>query len=89
MSRRQCDSPDDCRQKLVFIFIMMLTILFPFIGLLALWRMFDATICWCTHGERDKLSREQRRALKQQLLVEAVLYPVLIITLTVHYSKLE
>lgn len=66
--------------------ILVLTIFFPLIGLLALCGKFDGTIAWYARGERACLTREQRGTLKQQLLVEAFLYPALIIALSVYYS---
>lgn len=65
---------------------MTVTILFPLVGLVALCGRFDSTISWYSHGEINSLTREQRAVLKQQLLVEAVVYPVLITVLAVYYS---
>lgn len=74
------------QQRLIFLAAMVLTIFFPPVGLLALSGRFDSTISWHTHGELHCLTEEQRGTLKQQLLVEMVLYPSLIITLAVYYS---
>lgn len=84
--RRRHRAEDDQPQRLIFIAILVLTIFFPLIGLLALCGKFDGTIAWYARGERACLTREQRGTLKQQLLVEAFLYPALIIALSVYYS---
>ncbi|KAF4967794.1 hypothetical protein FZEAL_10486 [Fusarium zealandicum] len=84
--RRRLAAVEDDGEKMIFMGIMILTLLFPFIGLLALWGKFDSTVSWYTHGEMHSLTKDQRGTLKQQLLVEAVVYPVLIITLSVYYS---
>jgi hypothetical protein len=65
---------------------MTFTIFFPPVGLLALLGKLDSTISWYTHGELHGLTKEQRGTLKQQLFVEMVLYPSLVITLAVYYS---
>ncbi|KAM5355512.1 hypothetical protein ACJ41O_002158 [Fusarium nematophilum] len=85
LRRRLADVEDD-REKMIFMGIMILTLFFPFIGLLALWGKFDSTVSWYTHGEMHSLTKDQRGTLKQQLLVEAVVNPVLIITLSLYYS---
>ncbi|KAF7560921.1 hypothetical protein G7046_g3224 [Stylonectria norvegica] len=84
--RRRLAQEEDQREQMLFLSIMILTLLFPFIGLLALWGKFDSTVSWYTHGEMHSLTAEQRGTLKQQLFVEVVLYPVLIIILAVYYS---
>ena len=71
----------------MFLTVMLLSAFFPFVGLLALLRVFDSTISWYTHGERHCFTRDQRGILKQQLIVEVILYPVLIVALAVFYSK--
>ncbi|KPM34097.1 hypothetical protein AK830_g12473 [Neonectria ditissima] len=86
LSRRRHTVKGDKGERMIFVGIMLLTLFFPFIGLLALWGRFDSAVSWYTHGEMHSLTRKQRRALKQQLLAEAVAYPVLIITLAVYYS---
>ncbi|KAF7541982.1 hypothetical protein G7Z17_g11838 [Cylindrodendrum hubeiense] len=86
LSRRRLADKEDKGEKIIFMGIMVLTFFFPFIGLLALWGKFDSAVSWYTHGEMHSLTKEQRGILKQQLLVEAVVYPVLIITLAVYYS---
>lgn len=85
--RRDMDEIHDRRQRKVFILVLFLAIPFPFIGVLALWRMFDSTVSWYTYGMRHRLTYEQRVMLKYQLAVEVVLYPVLVIVLTVVFSK--
>lgn len=74
------------KQKCIFASIMALSILFPPVGLLALYGKFDAAISWYTHGELDGLNRQQRGHVKTQLLVYAVLYPCILIPLVVYYS---
>lgn len=79
---------DDSRkqQKLIFFGVIVLTIVFPPTGLLALYGRFDNTISWYTHGELHSLTQDQRGILKQQLFTELVVYPSLIVTLAVYYS---
>ncbi|KAG6000632.1 hypothetical protein E4U43_001552 [Claviceps pusilla] len=84
--RRRHHTEDDEPQRRIFLLILVLTIVFPLIGLLALWGRFDGTIAWYARGERGGMTPEQRATLKQQLLVEAFLYPSLIIALSVYYS---
>ncbi|QUC21474.1 uncharacterized protein UV8b_05717 [Ustilaginoidea virens] len=84
--RRNCRLDEDKAQRSIFLAIMVLTIFFPLVGLLALCGNFDGTISWYAKGERGCLTREQRGTLKQQLFVECLLYPGLIIALSVHYS---
>ncbi|GKT98432.1 hypothetical protein FLAG1_06153 [Fusarium langsethiae] len=74
------------RGKRLFIWIMILTLFFPFIGPVVLYGKLNSTISWYTHGETQCLTQDQRGILKQQLVVEAVLYTALIIALSVHYS---
>ncbi|VUC35967.1 unnamed protein product [Clonostachys rosea] len=72
--------------KSFFLTVMVLTIFFPPVGVLALWGVFDTTISWCTHGELSTLTVDQRGTVKQQLIVELILYPILIIALAVSYT---
>lgn len=81
------DNPGDGPRNQVFMGIVILMTFFPFIGLLSLWRFFDSTISWYTHGECHRLTRGQRVWIKYQLIAEVVLYPVLIVALAVFYSK--
>ncbi|KAH7197255.1 uncharacterized protein B0J16DRAFT_278408 [Fusarium flagelliforme] len=74
------------RGKRLFIWIMILTFFFPFIGPVVLYGKLNSTISWYTHGEINCLTKDQRGILKQQLVVEAVVYTALIIALSVHYS---
>ncbi|KAF4965681.1 hypothetical protein FSARC_6547 [Fusarium sarcochroum] len=74
------------RGKRVFMWIMILTLLFPFIGPVVLYGKLNSTISWYTHGEMRCLTKDQHGTLKQQLIVEAVVYPALIIALSVYYS---
>lgn len=87
--RRCCSDAAYSRQKLIFFVVLALTVFFPPAGLLAMYGKFDSTVSWYTHGELHGLTGEQRGTLKQQLLVEMVLYPALIITLAVYYSVHE
>ncbi|KAM4058119.1 hypothetical protein HRG_010927 [Hirsutella rhossiliensis] len=84
--RRGLSADEDKQPRFLFLGIMTVTIFFPLIGLVALCGRFDSTISWYSHGEINSLTREQRAILKQQLLVEAVVYPVLITVLAVYYS---
>lgn len=84
--RRRHVREEDKREKLIFLGIMILTIFFPFIGVLALWGKFDCAVSWYTYGGMASLTKDQRGILKQQLFVEVVVYPVLIIILAVYYS---
>lgn len=86
LSRRRLADKENKGEKMIFVGIMILTLFFPFLGLLALWGKFDSAVSWYTHGEMHSLTKDQRGTLKQQLLVEAVVYPVLIVTLSVYYS---
>ncbi|PHH84071.1 hypothetical protein CDD83_2537 [Cordyceps sp. RAO-2017] len=70
----------------VFVGIVAVTLLFPLVGLVALCGRFDSAISWCSQGQVHSLSTKQRSILKRQLLAEAVVYPVLITMLSVHYS---
>ncbi|CAG9989957.1 unnamed protein product [Clonostachys byssicola] len=80
------DNSSEEKGKKFFLVVMVLTILFPPVGVLALSGVFDSTISWCTHGELSAFTLDQRGTLKQQLIVEAIVYPVLIIALAVAYS---
>ncbi|KAJ4315476.1 hypothetical protein N0V84_008362 [Fusarium piperis] len=84
--RQQPDDAEDHRQKRVFVSIVILTILFPFIGVLAIRNKLDAMIPWATEGEMHTLTKPQRRTLKFLLLALAVLYPALITGLVVYYA---
>ncbi|EWZ90902.1 hypothetical protein FOWG_06687 [Fusarium oxysporum f. sp. lycopersici MN25] len=74
------------RGKRMFTWVMILTLFFPFVGPIVLYGKLNSTISWYTHGEMQCLTKDQRGTLKQQLLVEAVVYPAIIIALSVHYS---
>ena len=74
------------RGKRLFIWIMILNFFFPFIGPVVLYGKLNSTISWYTHGEINCLTKDQRGILKQQLVVEAIVYTALIIALAVHYS---
>ncbi|EEU48048.1 uncharacterized protein NECHADRAFT_75219 [Fusarium vanettenii 77-13-4] len=84
--RQQPDDAEDHRQKRIFVSIVILTIMFPFIGVLAIRNKLDAMIPWATEGEMHTLTPTQRRTLKYLLLALAVLYPALITGLVVYYA---
>lgn len=84
--RRRFSDEARHRRNLIVATVVCLTTLFPPAGMLALYGRFDNTISWFTHGELHDLKREHRVLLKQQLWAEAVLYPTLVIVLTVYYS---
>lgn len=86
LNRRRQRSEEDKLQKRIFLLILVLTIFLPLIGLLALYGTFDATIAWYARGERECLTKQQRGTLKKQLWVEGVVYPALIVSLSVYYS---
>ncbi|KAK2590129.1 hypothetical protein QQS21_012197 [Conoideocrella luteorostrata] len=84
--RRRHNLDEDKPQRLIFLTIMVLTIFFPLIGVLALYGKFDGTISWYARGEKACLTTEQRGKLKQQIIAETIVYPALIISLSVYYS---
>ncbi|KAJ4271525.1 hypothetical protein NW762_000229 [Fusarium torreyae] len=85
LHRQQADMVAE-RGRRVFIWIMILTLFFPFIGPVVLYGKLNSTISWYTHGGMRCLTKDQHGTLKQQLIVEAVVYPALIIALSVYYS---
>ncbi|KAH7155413.1 hypothetical protein B0J13DRAFT_618863 [Dactylonectria estremocensis] len=86
ITRRQLSGTNFNGEKKVFVGIMLLTLFFPFIGILALWGKFDPAISWYTHGEVQCLVKSQRYLLKRQLLAEAVIYLVFVTFLAVFFS---
>ena len=84
--RRHFTDGEFKRQQLIFLAVVVMTILFPLIGLLALCGAFDSTVSWYTHGEMHAFTGAQRVFLKVLLVIEVILYTVLLIVLTVHYS---
>lgn len=84
--RRRFSNTAEKRQRLIFTSIVLLTVFFAPAGVLALYGKFDTTISWYTHGELHSLTVDQRGTIKQQILVEALVYPAMIITLAVYYS---
>ncbi|KAH7156224.1 hypothetical protein EDB81DRAFT_944708 [Dactylonectria macrodidyma] len=86
ISRRQFSGANNKGEKMIFVGITVLTLFFPFIGILALWGKFDPAISWYTHGEVHSLAKSQRYVLKRQLLAEAVAYMGLITFLAVFFS---
>ncbi|KAL3958887.1 hypothetical protein ACCO45_007049 [Purpureocillium lilacinum] len=75
------------RQRAIFLAVMVLTLILPPIGLLALLGHFDSAISWYTHGEAHCFTKEQRSILKQQLMVEGALYVGLVIALAVYFGR--
>lgn len=84
--RRRFTRNEDKSEKFIFLSVACITIFFPLIGLLALCGRFDSTISWYTHGAMHALTNGQRSFLRKQILVEAILYPILIVVLAVYYS---
>lgn len=84
--RRRYSDENKKRLGLVCFVVMVLTVFFPPIGLLALYERFDSTISWYCHGEIHCFTPKQRAVLKRQLLMQAIMYPILIIVLAVYYS---
>ncbi|RFU72124.1 hypothetical protein TARUN_10137 [Trichoderma arundinaceum] len=86
MDRRRSPEQAEHKRKILFISIILLSIVFPLIGLLALVGKFDSTVCWYALGEMQGFTKEQRGMLMQQLLVETFIYTLLIIFLSLHFS---
>ncbi|KAH6609268.1 hypothetical protein Trco_002614 [Trichoderma cornu-damae] len=86
MDRRRFPDEAERKRKVLFIGIIVCSIAFPLIGLLALLGKFDSTICWYALGEMQGFTKEQRGMLMQQLLVETFVYTILIIFLSLHFS---
>ncbi|UNI23572.1 hypothetical protein JDV02_009385 [Purpureocillium takamizusanense] len=74
-------------EKAIFLVVMVLTLILPPIGLIALLGHFDSAISWYTHGEAHCFTKEQRSILKQQLMVEGALYVGLVIALAVYFKR--
>ncbi|KAL6876662.1 hypothetical protein J3F83DRAFT_769794 [Trichoderma novae-zelandiae] len=86
MDRRRCPEKLEKKRTLLFILIMAFSIIFPFIGFIALIRKFDSTVSWFTYGEIKDFTKEQRGMLLQQLLVELFVYSIVIILVALHTS---
>ncbi|OTA06323.1 hypothetical protein A9Z42_0070580 [Trichoderma parareesei] len=86
MDRRRSPEKLEKKRTLVFILIMASSIVFPFIGFIALIRKFDSTVAWFTYGEIKDFTKEQRGMLLQQLLVEIFVYSIVIIFVALHTS---
>ncbi|KAL7787413.1 hypothetical protein V8C37DRAFT_418961 [Trichoderma ceciliae] len=86
MDRRRFPEEAERKRKILFIGIIILSVAFPLVGLLALLGKFDSTVCWYALGEMQGFTREQRGMLMQQLLVETFAYTILIIFLSLHFS---
>ncbi|KAJ6786047.1 hypothetical protein PWT90_02741 [Aphanocladium album] len=78
----------DCQKRLAYVFIPVVVIsaIFPIVGILALCGTFNSTISWYTHGEVAHFSLRQRTILKRVLLVELAVYIGIVIVLSVHFS---
>ncbi|PHH72348.1 hypothetical protein CDD80_4593 [Ophiocordyceps camponoti-rufipedis] len=85
-SRRGLSGKPRKSLRLLFFGIRVGTLVFPLIGILALFGHFDSTISWYSRGQRHSLLTRERFILKRQLLVEAIMYSILITALTVYYS---
>lgn len=86
LTRRRLYRNEQDRRDVIFVGIIILTVFFPFIGLLALRGKFDSAISWNTHGEMHSLPGAQRRKLQILLFAEVAVYPALIITLSIYYA---
>jgi hypothetical protein len=86
MDRRRSPEKAERKRKILFIGIILLSIVFPLVGFLALLGKFDSTVCWYALGEMQGFTQEQRGMLMQQLLVETFVYTILIIFLSLHFS---
>ncbi|KOS19798.1 hypothetical protein ESCO_000325 [Escovopsis weberi] len=75
------------RRRLLFIVMLLIVLLFPFIGLFAVCGIFNSTISWITRGELSGWSRSQRYVLRIQLLLEMIFYTVLIIVIAINYLQ--
>ncbi|KAL7812937.1 hypothetical protein V8C44DRAFT_364200 [Trichoderma aethiopicum] len=86
MDRRR--SPEKLEKKRTFLFILIMasSIVFPFIGFIALIRKFDSSVAWFTYGEIKDFTKEQRGMLLQQLLVEIFVYSIVIICVALRTS---
>ncbi|KAI9171785.1 hypothetical protein HJFPF1_01276 [Paramyrothecium foliicola] len=84
--RRRHTDNENGRLRAIFITTVVLSTLFPPVGMLALLHKLDSTISWYTKGGLHCLTERQRMILKLQLLSELVLYPVMITVLVVYYS---
>ncbi|XWW99703.1 hypothetical protein V2A60_007715 [Cordyceps javanica] len=62
----------DCQRRLasVFIIVVLLSVVFPVVGIVALYGAFNSTISWCTHGEMAHFTIWQRSVLKRVLFAE-------------------
>lgn len=84
--RRRFRNTAKKRQRVIFVLISVLTLLFAPAGILALYGKFDNTISWYTRGELHHLGEKQRRFIRSQLIAEAIVVPALIIFLAVYIS---
>ncbi|KAM3471616.1 hypothetical protein MY8738_009236 [Beauveria namnaoensis] len=78
----------DCEKKLasVFLCVVLISVIFPVVGVIALYGAFNSTISWCTHGEMAHFTLGQRTVLKRVLLAELAAYMCLVIILSVYFS---
>ncbi|KAI2640930.1 hypothetical protein GGS21DRAFT_547286 [Xylaria nigripes] len=79
------DRADRIRRYCFFI-IIILSVL-PFFGILALSGAFSEALKWATQGEVDHLTRSQRRFLKWQLGIEALVYTACAIAVVVFFGS--
>ncbi|KAM0516272.1 hypothetical protein ACHAPE_005418 [Trichoderma viride] len=86
MERRRSPEEAEHKRKILFMGIVSSSIVFPLIGILALFGIFDSTVCWYALGEMKGFTKEQRGMLIQQLLVETFVYTVLTVFLSLHFS---
>ncbi|OAA54450.1 hypothetical protein ISF_08378 [Cordyceps fumosorosea ARSEF 2679] len=78
----------DCEKRLsaVFVSVVLLSVVFPVAGLIALYGAFNSTTSWCTHGEIGHFTVRQRTVLKRVLFAELAAYMCLVIILAVYFS---
>ncbi|KAM3431916.1 hypothetical protein MY4824_006824 [Beauveria thailandica] len=78
----------DCEKQLasVFLCVVLISVIFPVVGIIALYGAFNSTISWCTHGEMANFTLGQRTVLKRVLLAELAAYMCLVIVLSVYFS---
>ncbi|KAM0466945.1 hypothetical protein ACHAPV_000456 [Trichoderma viride] len=86
MERRRSPEEAEHKRKILFMGIVISSIVFPLIGILALFGIFDSTVCWYALGEMKGFTKEQRGMLIQLLLAETFIYTVLTIFLSLHFS---
>lgn len=68
------------------MFVILLSVVFPVAGILAICGAFDSTITWYTHGEMAHFTVRQRTLLRRLLFAELVAYMGLVIVLSIYFS---